>query len=278
MSSPRSGTQTSQQSCWSSCRKWKRPRCEQHSYLSHALALGRPGRNSSSARANSSTLPCFNARPSRLFCEVHFLCSRFYFAAHQGVVCMAISTLITTCDLDACKGGASGEDQVKLMAVLRSWVSPEDSVLGAWYWRTCYWHRGCNDSKTLAGVGRFRSSSQCKTDPSKRTMSFDQHQRWHWSRREWTVALLQGPLMVVASLSFASSGESQSRSMIRVTGPTDGWSFSDKISLHLQEMDPSCQKRWNFFPWQTLNLAASSLEERLCPFAVWLVPYRWLLS
>ena len=162
MSSPRSGTQTSQQSCWSCRRKWKRPRCEQHSYLSHALALGRPGRNSSSARANSSTLPCFNARPSRLFCEVHFLCSRFYFAAHQGVVCMAISTLITTCDLDACKGGASGEDQVKLMAVLRSWVSPEDSVLGAWYWRTCYWHRGCNDSKTLAGVGRFRSSSQCK--------------------------------------------------------------------------------------------------------------------
>ena len=192
MSSPRSGTQTSQQSCWSSRRKWKRPRCEQHSYLSHALALGRPRRNSSSTRANSSTLPCFNARPSRLFCEVHFLCSRFYFAAHQGVVCMAISTLITTCDLDACKGGASGEDQVKLMAVLRSWVSPEDPVLGAWYWRTCYWHRGCNDSKTLAGVGRFRSSSQCKTDPSKRTMSFDQHQRWHWSRREWTVALLQG--------------------------------------------------------------------------------------
>ena len=106
---------------------------EQHSYLSHALALGRPGRNSSSARANSSTLPRFNARPSRLFCEVYFLCSRFYFAAHQGVVCMAISTFITTCDLDACKGGASGEDQVKLMAVLRSWVSPEDSVLGAWY-------------------------------------------------------------------------------------------------------------------------------------------------
>ena len=53
--------------------------------------------------------------------------------------------------------------------------------------------------------------------------------------------------------------------MIRVTGPTDGWSFSDKISLHLQEMDPSCQKKLNFFPWQTLNLAASSLEERLCP-------------
>ena len=43
---------------------------------------------------------------------------------------MAINTLITTCDLDACKGGASGEDQVKLMAVLRSWVSPGDSVLG----------------------------------------------------------------------------------------------------------------------------------------------------
>lgn len=46
---------------------------------------------------------------------------------------MAISTLITTCDLDACKDGAYGEDQVKLMTVLRSWVSPEDSVLGAWY-------------------------------------------------------------------------------------------------------------------------------------------------
>ena len=46
---------------------------------------------------------------------------------------MVISTLITACDLDAWKGGASGEDQVKLMAVLRSWVSPGDSVLGAWY-------------------------------------------------------------------------------------------------------------------------------------------------
>ena len=46
---------------------------------------------------------------------------------------MVISTLITACDLDAWKGGASGEDQVKLMAVLRSWVSPGETVLGAWY-------------------------------------------------------------------------------------------------------------------------------------------------
>ena len=41
-----------------------------------------------------------------------FLCSRFYFTAHKGVVHIAVSTLITACDLDASlKGGASGEDR-----------------------------------------------------------------------------------------------------------------------------------------------------------------------
>ena len=41
-----------------------------------------------------------------------FLCSRFYFTAHRGVVHIAVSTLITACDLDASlKGGASGEDR-----------------------------------------------------------------------------------------------------------------------------------------------------------------------
>ena len=37
------------------------------------------------------------------------LCSQFYFTAHKGVVYIAVSTLITACDLDAWKGGASDE-------------------------------------------------------------------------------------------------------------------------------------------------------------------------
>ena len=38
------------------------------------------------------------------------------------------------------------------------------------------------------------------------------------------------------------------------------------------------RKRGNFFPWQILNLTASSLEKRRRPFTFGLVPYRWFLS
>lgn len=34
--------------------------------------------------------------------------------------------------------------------------------------------------------------------------------------------------------------------MIRVTGPTDGWSFSDKISLHLQGDGSQLPKKVKF--------------------------------
>ena len=71
-----------------------------------------------------------NARPSHLFCTIQFLCAQFYSAAHKEVVRITISTLIAACDLDAGKAGASCENQVKLVPVLRSRVSPGDSVLG----------------------------------------------------------------------------------------------------------------------------------------------------
>ena len=57
----------------------------------------------------------------------YFLCSHFYSTADEGVVRIAISTLITAFDLDA---GKAGENRVKLVPVLRTWVSPGDSVLG----------------------------------------------------------------------------------------------------------------------------------------------------
>ena len=58
--------------------------------------------------------------------RVFFL--KFYYAAHQ----VTISTLITACDLDAGRAEASGENQVKLVPLLGSWVSSGDFVR-AWY-------------------------------------------------------------------------------------------------------------------------------------------------
>lgn len=68
-----------------------------------------------------------NERPSLLSCAIQFLCSHFYSAADEGIVLIAISTLMTAFDLDA---GKAGENRVKLVPVLRTWVSPGDSVLG----------------------------------------------------------------------------------------------------------------------------------------------------
>ena len=56
-------TQTSQQSCWSSRQKWTSRPCEKHSwsvpiYRIRYLRAGHKWKNSSSARANTYTLPC----------------------------------------------------------------------------------------------------------------------------------------------------------------------------------------------------------------------------
>lgn len=57
-----------------------------------------------------------NERHSLLFCAIQFLRSQFYSSAHQGVVRITISILITACNnLEAGKAGTSGEDQVKLL-------------------------------------------------------------------------------------------------------------------------------------------------------------------
>ena len=61
-------------------------------------------------------------------CHRVFFFPKFYYAAHQ----VTISTLVTACDLDAGRAGASGENEVKLVPLLRSWVSSGDCV-GAWY-------------------------------------------------------------------------------------------------------------------------------------------------
>ena len=103
------------------------------SRLLHALVSGGPGNDSSSALANSSTYPvhglCWCQCESFLpLCAIEFFFSKFYYAAHQ----VTISTLITACDLDAGRAGASGENQVKLVPLLRSWVSSGDCVR-AWY-------------------------------------------------------------------------------------------------------------------------------------------------
>ena len=101
--------------------------------LLHTLVSGEPGNDSSSALANSSTYPvhglCWSQCESFLpLCAIEFFFSKFYYTAHQ----VTISTLITACDLDAGRAGASGENQVKLVPLLRSWVSSGDCV-GAWH-------------------------------------------------------------------------------------------------------------------------------------------------
>ena len=133
------GTQTSQQSCWSSRQKWTSRPCEKHSwsfpiYRIRYLRPGHKWKNSSSARSNSSTLrvvftgfAVVNATHSLLFCAIQFLCSHLLSAAHQGVVRITISVLITACDLEAGNAGTSGEDQVKL---LRSHLGVERQLVG----------------------------------------------------------------------------------------------------------------------------------------------------
>ena len=178
------------------------------SHQSHALPLCAPGKDSSSAHANSSTLPCSRDLLMSKRGLPSFFVWYSYFDGHfallhskEGFVSHSALRLLV-----------SGENQVKLVPVLRSWVSPGDCV-GACYWRTRSWNRVCDEGIALEGLGCFRSSSQCRNNPSKWAMTFGQHQLWRWSHREWTVSNSFSviPLMVIASswynLSFASPGD-----------------------------------------------------------------------
>ena len=77
-------------------------------------------------------ITCFadvDARSALLSCTVQTLRTELHFAAHQRVVSVAIGALVAAGYLDAGEVDASGEDQVELMPVFRSWVSPGDSML-----------------------------------------------------------------------------------------------------------------------------------------------------
>ena len=60
---------------------------------------------------------------------VQTLRAELHFAAHQRVVSVTIGALVAASYLDAGEVNKSGEDQVELMPVFRSWVSPGDSML-----------------------------------------------------------------------------------------------------------------------------------------------------
>ena len=53
-----------------------------------------------------------------------------HLAADKGVVSVAVCTLVTTSYFEIAKVGASRENQVKLVPVFRSGVSPGHFVLG----------------------------------------------------------------------------------------------------------------------------------------------------
>ena len=55
--------------------------------------------------------------------------AELHFAAYQRVVSVTIGALVAASYLDAGEVDTSGEDQVELMPVFRSWVSPGDSML-----------------------------------------------------------------------------------------------------------------------------------------------------
>ena len=209
VSSPRCGSQTSQQSCWSSYWKWRRQHCwsfPNNHMRYHCAHLEKiPQAHMQIPR---STLPCSRD----LLRSKRSLPSFFVWYSYFDGNFALLHTTEGFVSHSALRWLMSGENQVKLVPVLRSWVSPGDCV-GACYWRTRSWNRVCDEGIALEGLGYFCSSFQCRNDPSKWAMTFDQHQLWRWSNREWTVSSSFSviPLMVIASswynLSFASPGD-----------------------------------------------------------------------
>ena len=79
-----------------------------------------------------SLIACFpsvDARSALLSRTVQTLRTELHIAANQIVVSVTIGALVAASYLDAGEVGTSGEDQVELMPVFRSWVSPGDSML-----------------------------------------------------------------------------------------------------------------------------------------------------
>ena len=77
-------------------------------------------------------ITCFadvDARSALLSCTVQTLHAELHFAAHQRVVSVTIGDLVAAGYLDAGEVDTSAEDQVELMPVFGSRVSPGDSML-----------------------------------------------------------------------------------------------------------------------------------------------------
>ena len=74
---------------------------------------------------------------------VQTLQEELHIAAHQRVVSVAIGALVAASYLDTGKFDTFGEDQVELLPVFGSWVSPGDSML-----RLCV-EEGVTDAQTM---------------------------------------------------------------------------------------------------------------------------------
>ena len=132
-----SGPQTKQLTCWSSCRTghggvvdsisvvfplvlgicsgWARKRILQHMRKLHF-----------------SLIACFagvDARSAFISRKMQTLHVELHIAAHQRVVSVTVGALVAASCLDVGKVDTSSEDQVELMPVFRSRLSPGDPML-----------------------------------------------------------------------------------------------------------------------------------------------------
>ena len=96
-----------------------------------------------------SLIACFagvDARSALLSRTVQTLRAELHFAAHQRLVSVTVGALVAVSYLDAGEVDTSGEDQVELMPVFRSWVSPGDSML------KLYVEEGVTDAQPMMTV------------------------------------------------------------------------------------------------------------------------------
>ena len=93
-----------------------------------------------------SLITCFadvDARSALLSRTMQTLPEELHFAAHQRVVSVTIGALVAASYFDAGKVDPSGEDQVELMPVFGSRMSPGDSML-----RLCV-EKGATDAQPM---------------------------------------------------------------------------------------------------------------------------------
>ena len=69
-----------------------------------------------------------DTRNSFLLCVVEFPGLQAHFATDQRVVCVAVATVVGTCDEHALEGGASHDNHVQLVTELGPRVSPGDLI------------------------------------------------------------------------------------------------------------------------------------------------------